>query len=351
MSYLNCIKYVRFFVAVVGGFPARSALGGFLLVFLALVASIATADVSVSARADRDKVTLGEQFELLITVHHDEGYTVSDPDVGKTLGDFVVVESTKKEKEGEPLTLEFRYTLAGFKLDRATIASIEIGYIDPADRPGKLATDSIGIAIVGTVPEGETEIKGIRGMVEIEPRMALWLKIVIWLVAITLVAAIAWWQLKKRRTAKSEEPMKKPPPPSVVALAALQRLVKSDLLFQKRYKEFYFALSEIIRKFLSGRLGFSAEDMTTTEIEFAMKDDPISEEFTGATLEVLRFSDMVKFAKLIPSDLENDEIVEKARNAIELGREPLFETETEPIPQIGDSSRDREKGGGTSIAD
>ncbi len=349
MSCSNCVRYVRFAIAVIGGFPARSALGGLLLAFLALIASVAAADVSVKASVGRDQVTLGEQFQLLITVHHDDGYTVSDPDVGKMLGDFVVVESYKGEDEGA--TLEFRYTLAGFKLDRATIASIEVGYIDPAGRPGKLATDPIGIAIVGTVPEGETEIKGIRGMVEIEPRMALWLKIVIWLGAIILAIAIAWWQLRKRRTVGIEEPVEKPPPPSVVALAALQRLVKSDLLFQKRYKEFYFALSEIIRRFLSGRLRFSAEDMTTTEIEFAMRDDPISREFTATTQEVLRFSDMVKFAKLIPSDPENDEIIEKARNTIELGREPLFETETEPIPQVGDSSPNREKGGGMSIAE
>jgi len=65
----------------------------------------------------------------------------------------------------------------------------------------------------------------------------------------------------------------------------------------------------------------------------------------------LRFSDMVKFAKLIPSDRENDEIIEKARNAIELGREPLFETETGPIPQAACSSSNREKGGGVSVAD
>ncbi len=321
------------------------------MAFLALVTSIAWADVSVRASVDRDQVALGEQFDLVVIVHHYEGYTVSDPQVGKTLGDFVVVASSKEEKEDEGVTLEFRYTLAGFKLDRATIASIEVGYIDSADRPGKLATDPINITIVGTVPQAETEIKGIRGMVEIEPRMALWLKIVIWLGAIILAIAIAWWQLRKRRTVGIEELVETTPPPSVVALAALQRLANSDLLFQRRYKEFYFALSEIIRRFLSGRLRFSAEDMTTTEIEFAMRDDPISREFTATTQEVLRFSDMVKFAKLIPSDPKNDEIIEKARNAIELGREPLFETETEPIPQVGDSSRDREKGGGVSIAE
>ena len=351
MSLLNCIKCVRFSIAVTRCSPAGSAFGGLFLAALLLVASLADANISISARADRDQVTLGEQFELLITVLHDEGYTVSDPEVGKTLGDFVVVKSSKEQKESKRPTLKFRYTLAGFKLDRATIASIEVGYIDPADRPGKLATDPIGIAIVGTVPEGETEIKDIRGMVKINPRMALWLKIVIWLAAIALVAATAWWQIKKRRTAWCEEPTEKPPPPSVMALAALRRLVKSDLLFQKRYKEFYFALSEIIRRFLSARLGFSAEDMTTTEIDFAMRDDPISGAFTAAILEILRFSDMVKFAKLIPSDPEHDEIIEKARNAIELGREPLFETETKPIPQAEDSSQDKEKDGGVSIAD
>jgi len=335
----------------IGGGAGMRRLAALACALFVLSGSRAAANISIGASTDRDRVRLGEQFELAVVVHQDDGYRVSDPDVGKRLGDFVVVKSERQEKKDERTPLEFRYTLAGFKLDRATIASIEVGYTDPAGRPGKLTTDPIGVTIVGTAPEGEKEIKGIRGMVGIEPRMALWLKIVICLGVIALAVAIVLWQVRKRRTAALEEPREKAPLPSAVALAALQRLFKSDLLFERRYKEFYFALSDIIRQFLSCRLRFSAEDMTTTEIEFAMRDEPISKQFTAATLEILRFADMVKFAKLIPSDLENDEIMKKARSTIELGLEPVFETEPGPIPQAASLPLNREKTGGVSVAD
>ena len=350
MNNLNHTATVRSVVIAIGGWAGKRRLAALACALFVLSGSRAAANISISASTDRDRVRLGEQFEFAVVVHDDDGYRVSDPDVGKRLGDFVVVKSSKQEKEDEKTPLEFRYTLAGFKLDRATIASIEVGYVDPAGRAGKLATDPLGVAIVGTAPEGEKEIKDIRGMVEIEPRMALWLKILICLGVVAFAAAIVLWQVGKRRTAGIEEPRENAPLPSAVALAALQRLLGSDLLFQKRYKEFYFALSDIIRQFLSGRLRFSAEDMTTTEIEFAMRHDPISKQFTASTLEILRFSDMVKFAKLIPSDLENDEIIKKARNAIESGREPVFDTETGPIPRAACSSSNREKSGGVSVA-
>ena len=349
MSNLERINRIGYLAAGLRGFGLKSALAALLCGSFVLCTHTANANISISAEADRDPVMLGEQFELLVTVRHDDGYTVCEPDVGKALGDFVVVKSSKQEgKEGAP-TVEFRYTLAGFKLDRATIASVVIEYTDPGSRPGKLATDPIGLTIVGTVPEGETETKDIRGMIEIEPRMALWLKVLLCVVALALAAAIGWWRISRRRRLKAGEPAQKPLPPSVVALAELERLVKGDLLFQKRYKEFYFALSEIIRRFLSRRLGFWAEDMTTTEIEFAMRDDPISREFASTTLEVLRFSDLVKFAKLIPSDAKTDEIIEKARYLIELGREPLFETDTEPMSAVSLSEDDR--GEGVNIAE
>jgi len=220
----------------------KYALAVFLCAFAVLSTSTAIANISIRAEADRDQVTLGEQFELLVTVRYDDGYAICEPDVGGAIGDFVVVKSTKQEVKGDGPTLEFRYTLAGFKLDRATIASVVIEYTDPGNRPGKLATDPIGLTVVGTVPEGETEIKDIRGMIEIEPRMALWLKVLLCVAAIALVAVIIWWRIRRRRRLKAEEPEKKLPSPSVVALAELERLVKGDLLFQKRYKVFYFAL-------------------------------------------------------------------------------------------------------------
>jgi len=96
-------------------------------------------------------------------------------------------------------------------------------------------------------------------------------------------------------------------------------------------------------------LGIWAEDMTTTEIEFAMRDDPISREFTSIVLEVLRFSDLVKFAKLIPSDPKTDEIIRMTRYMIELGREPLFGTNTEPMVAVSLSEDDR--GEGENIAE
>jgi len=340
MMRVEAIADIQSYAAGDGASRGKIVLCALCCALVALAATYASANISVTASVDRNEVRLGERFGLVVSVAHDPGYKLSEPKVGKTLGDFVVVNRSKHEAKGNPPTTEFRYTIAGFKLDRATIATVAVQYTDPQGRPGELETHPIGVRMLGTVPAGQTEIKDIRGMVEIEPRMALWLKILIGLVAGVLACVITWWLVKRRRKQQLEKPAPKPLPASVVALAELDKLAKSDLLFLKQYKEFYFRLSEIIRRFLSGRLNFPADDMTTTEIEFMMRDDPISPEFTAAIFEILNFSDMVKFAKLIPSDPKNDEIIEKARRAIELGQEPLFGPNAESAPQAETSGHD-----------
>jgi len=305
-----------------------------------LLPAAALADISVEARVSKDRVKLGEQFKLRVDVTFDPGYQIEAPRVGAKLGDsYVVGRAThnRKTPDGRSGT-QFEYTLAVFKLKRATIASVAVIYTDLAGKPGRLVTEPIGISVVGTVPKGAMQIKDIKDMFQIRPRMALWLKVLIGFVALLVAAAVIWRLAKGRKRPEEERPAEKAPPASVVALSQLERLVESDLLFNKKYKEFYFALSQILRRFLSRRLGFAAEDMTTTEIEFSMRDNPISPEFTLTVIEVLRFSDMVKFAKFLPSDTENEEMIRKARSAIEQGREPLFSQEALSGQSASDST-------------
>ena len=73
-----------------------------------------------------------------------------------------------------------------------------------------------------------------------------------------------------------------------------------------------------------------------------MRNNPISSEFTSTVMEVLRFSDMVKFAKFNPSDPQDDEIIQKTRYSIELGREPLLIDEAPAGPESGPSSSQSE---------
>ncbi|MCD6326586.1 hypothetical protein J7M28_03385 [bacterium] len=315
-----------------------------------LIACFARADISARASVDKKSVKLGEQFDLTLQIVHDKGYKAHPPSAGETLGDFHVVKSTRKEAtlpDGRE-TITYEYTLAGFRLHRATIASIEVPFEDPTGRSGLLETEPLGITMAGTAPEEATDIKDIRDLVPIEARMALWLKILIGLAAVLVAFFIARFLMAKRKPA--EEPLETIElPASEVALAAIKRLVESDLLFEGKHKEFYFALSEIMRKFITRRLKFPADDMTMTEIEYQMRGNPISGDFARTTLEVLRFSDLAKFAKLIPSDDETDKIIEKSRNAIELGREPLFDNDTATVPD--DSASDGSSAGGTEIVD
>lgn len=72
-------------------------------------------------------------------------------------------------------------------------------------------------------------------------------------------------------------------------------------------KEFYIKLSDIIRIYLRDVLNVNAPDLTTPEtLKQIVSDEGISRELLQLLSNILKTSDLVKFAKSTPTDREND---------------------------------------------
>jgi hypothetical protein len=119
---------------------------------------------------------------------------------------------------------------------------------------------------------------------------------------------------RRRKAGKGLLPVRKEPPrpPHEVALEQLERLRDSDLLEKGEIKQYYIEVSEIIRQYIEGRYFIIAMEMTTTDVLEGLSGADILEEDFQAFEDFLHRCDLVKFAKVIPSEKENQNILDTA---------------------------------------
>ncbi len=157
------------------------------------------------------------------------------------------------------------------------------------------------------------ELRDIRGPVAI-PGEWLWL----WILLGSLLvagAAICLWRLLNRKKAV---PVLPAIPAWEIALKALDDLAQGKLVAQGKVKEYYSELSGIVRRYIEERLEVRAPEMTTQEFMDALR---YSDKLTAAQqkylVDFLNASDMVKFAKFIPSAEEMHQGLKLARTFVE----------------------------------
>jgi hypothetical protein len=161
-------------------------------------------------------------------------------------------------------------------------------------------------------------LRDIKGPLDLPQVFNFW-----WLLVVA--AAIIIWFLFKfwPRKQKAAEPEIKRPA-HLIALEELEALVKRDLLRQGKVKEYYSGVSDIIRHYLENRFALKAPEMTTEEfLYYARAQAPQLKTYRDTLKEFLVACDMVKFAKYLPQDEDNEIILQTARKFIEETKEPV----------------------------
>ena len=73
-----------------------------------------------------------------------------------------------------------------------------------------------------------------------------------------------------------------------------------------KVKAYYTALTDILRRYVGGRYGIDAMESTTDEILAQMGE--LSKENYNNLRTILQLSDIVKFAKGVPTEQENEQV-------------------------------------------
>lgn len=145
-------------------------------------------------------------------------------------------------------------------------------------------------------------------------RDALWLRMVALAldgVFVVVVSTLLVGMYLSRRP-KPAAPPPPPRPPWVVALEDLDALGRSDLLSRGFTKDYYDAISDIVRRYVGATLGFDALEMTTDEVLSHVRRKPLPGVATAEIEHLLGECDLVKFARHVPSHEASESILQQA---------------------------------------
>ena len=296
---------------------------------------------TVRATIEPDSILIGDRFTLTVDVEKDLVQSVFFPEfrIGAAEGEeqkYGVIECIEDHPvdtishKGRNLHLRKRYTLTAFdegiyNLGRPSVLYADKNIIDTLYG----CADSLHL-FVSTFKIDSTsmlcDIKPVKGMPfrfgEISGYLAVLLIVLALLgAAIYLLARHLAKRGKKITDLFKPEP---PLPPHIVAIAALEALQNQKLWQNNRHKEYYSALTDILRTYIDGRFGVGAMEMTTDEILEAIKSLDLPQKSAMDLISVLRDADLVKFAKAMPEAMENESAFSKVYYFVE---------ETKPVEQ------------------
>jgi len=136
------------------------------------------------------------------------------------------------------------------------------------------------------------------------------------LIALVVGAAGALLVSRWLRRPKKLPPPPPPRPPWDVALEALHDIRHSGLTREGRFAEVFDRVSDVLRRYLGDRYGYDGLESTTREALVSLRETtPAIEDLPGIE-SFMRDADLVKFARLTPSEGECLDLMTRAESIV-----------------------------------
>ncbi|MBR3284119.1 MAG: hypothetical protein IKI60_02220 [Alloprevotella sp.] len=290
----------------------------FLLSFVNVVAQ--STPCLVEAKADTTDMLIGEQTKINVTAKVAVGARVVFPEYAPEemmVPGLEVVASgkidTTKTNDGKMWELKREYTVTSF--DSALYSIVPEVYLDGDTIKSRSA---IGLK-VESIPVDTTKLDSFvepYGCAE-EDFTLDWIFVmaVVLLIATLVLMGILLKKFKSKKPLPVQTVIEEVTPPHREALASIEKLKLLPRNTREENETYYSELSAVLRKYLLARYGFDALKMTTSEIVHVL----INGQNVGQLNElgeILKTSDMVKFAQYSASLDEGDKNLLQAANYI-----------------------------------
>ncbi len=266
----------------------------FLIIPILLFAQIET-------KIDTSSILIGDQIDFSIKSNLNDlknWKTFTD-----SIGKFEIIHTSETDtlKTDSGWVLNQNYNLTHWDSGTFYIPSITMG---------KLTSDSI-LVYVNTIKTNKEEgIKDIKEPVNTPISFLEVLPFILIFICIVLIGLLIYFYFKnKKKRIKIVEKVEEIIPPHQIAFDLLVRLKDKNLLKQNEIKEYHSQISEILRRYIESGLSLKAMEISSNEIVFSLKQQRID---TMSIEKVFTISDLAKFAKFKPLEIENKECLEMA---------------------------------------
>ena len=306
-----------------------------IALLLAGAAARAQSDVpQVTAHIQPDSVMIGDRFDLVVDVEKDLVQVVQFPEFEDKPGSPIELHKEYPidtlERDGRHLKLRKRYTLAAFEEGKWNLGHPAVLYADKNIVDTLWARDSLYLQ-VATFQIDSTS----QSIYDVKPQWNLpfrfgevsgyakWGALALVLLLAAAYALKRYLESRGKRLGDLFRPSP-PQPPHVVAIKALEALHHQKLWQNNKHKQYYSALTDILRTYVAARWGFGAMEMTSDEIIDAVRPLDLPRKSAMELTALLREADLVKFAKATPEAACNEEAYQWAYYFVE---------ETKPVEE------------------
>lgn len=325
---------------------AEHRIFAFLFFALACYFTASAQLVTVELSLDSTAILIGEQIKMRTRVSCPRDSKVRFPEYrnGYVTEGVEMLEAgtidTVEINDGQRWELFRDYIITAFDSAVYTIPRFEI---DVNGRKYQ-SRNEIGLK-VNTVevdmqhPDDLRPLKApVDGIFEWSPVLVLW-SLLTWLCLLLIFAFTA--VLVRAKPVTKRVIITPPTPPQKVAMAAIERLREKDKDGEHQ-KEYYMALTDVLRNYIVERFGFNAREMTTFEIVSHLRQSG-----DAAALDelqsILTTADLVKFAKFEASLVESDRALLQAVDYVRTTQidDPEAEKAVERIVEVSDATQRR----------
>ncbi len=265
--------------------------------------------VEVEAQVDKATATTGDLIRYTLSANSALGIEVEIPEMGSQIAGLRIVDMGEEgpiERDGLKIIKKW-YQLRTDLVGSYIIPGAVFSYKDENGEKKELKTAQIFVEVKSVLEDKETakDIKDIKPIVTIKRDYTLLIGFsVAFLLLLVLIIAVIYFYRVKFLKAK-EQPLR---PAHELALEELDRLQREGLIGRGIYKEHYFKLSDIFRRYLERRFHFQAVEKTTEEILPEIKElKEFDEHVKSGAEKFLYNTDLVKFAKYTPEKQEIDQ--------------------------------------------
>jgi hypothetical protein len=301
-----------------------------LLFLVSAFAGVASAQnppiVEIHARAMPEKPTIGSYIRYEMEVVAPTGTEVVVAQPSERIGDLDIVDfgSEPPAQAGDGnVTFRRWWKLVAWSTGTHEIESPTVSYRQTGGELATVAPLTVRVDVESVLGDADLEKADIRDIKPPKPIPVDWRPYYALAGAIALLALLACvvkLLLSRRRRGATAPP---PMPAHVIALAALDALRARRLPEEGAFKEYYSALTDIVRGYLEGRYRVRAPEMTTEEFLIASsRDGRLSVGHRRLLGEFLSESDLVKFARHLPSVADSERAFGAAKRFVDETAEP-----------------------------
>ncbi len=289
----------------------------FLVLILLPILSLYAQEIKVTASTDTTDYLIGDRIRYNLIIDMDKNVYVINPYFRDSLKSVDVISLSdpiaSENKSGK--TIKYEAVLSRFDSSQVTIPSIKVEYRVKGDTTLKSVLSNPVTFNVHTIKVSVKE-----DIKDIKPPIKLFNYIFLIYIGIAILLLIIGYFIYRKYFKNKPEPQIKIKEEKILshqlALRKLDELEREELWQKGFVKEYHSRITEIIREYFEKQFGLPALELTTTESLSLLSKHPQGIKVLDITSQFLNNADLVKFAKFVPLENVNREMMQQARDIV-----------------------------------